>query len=83
MIAMLMASQALISPPFFAFSGMGSRKRKADYLSAVIQGYNKNYEPLTRFFIEALDRSVEGSVLDITKGPGRFSPLAPSKTLDS
>lgn len=82
-IAMLMASQASITPPFYAFAGKGSRKRKADYLSAVIQGYYKNYTPLTRFFVEALGRSVEGSVLDITKGPGRLRPRAPSNTLDS
>ena len=70
LIAMLMALQASEAPPYYGFTGRGSRKQWQRYLTAVIQGYNKNYEPLTRFFAEALGRWEEGWLLDLTSDAG-------------
>lgn len=51
----LMCLQAGLPQVSYAFVGRGSRRRKATYLHAVIQGYEQNYCPLADFFLEALD----------------------------
>jgi len=53
-LADLMAFQAGYAPPEYRFTGRGSRRVREQYLVAVIQGYQQNYEPLARFFEEAL-----------------------------
>ncbi len=53
-LADLMAFQAGYAPPEYRFTGRGSRKVREQYLAAVIQGYQQDYEPLARFFAEAL-----------------------------
>lgn len=53
----LMALQAGLGLPDYALSGRGSVERRKAYLSAVQHGYAQNYEPLTAFFITALERS--------------------------
>ena len=59
-LADIMAAQAGYPAPAYRFSGRGSKKRRADYLLAVQQGYVENYLPLARFFAEAiLRREVE------------------------
>lgn len=55
-LAGLMAAQAGLLPPEFALVGPGSRSRRAEYLAAVAQGYVCDYEALTRFFGDALER---------------------------
>jgi cell filamentation protein len=61
-LADIMAAQAGYPAPAYGFSGRGSKKRRADYLLAVQQGYVENYLPLARFFAEAIlrRREVEG-----------------------
>lgn len=58
-LADLMAAQAGYPAPAYGFSGRGSKKRRADYLLAVQQGYIENYLPLARFFAEAIFRRRE------------------------
>ena len=55
-LADIMATQAGYPAPAYGFSGRGSKKRRADYLLAVQQGYIENYLPLARFFEEAILR---------------------------
>lgn len=55
-IANLMAFQASQPPPYYGLTGKGSRSQKLRYLNAVQQGYIENYEPLIRFFTDAVDR---------------------------
>lgn len=55
-LADLMALQAGLATPDCGFTGKGSRLRKRRYLDAVSEGYSTNYEPLTEFFTEALER---------------------------
>ena len=52
----LMALQGGLAAPDYGFTGRGSRLRQRLYLEAVIEGYSANYEPLTAFFVEALER---------------------------
>lgn len=60
-LADIMAAQAGYPAPAYGFSGQGSKKRRADYLLAVQQGYLENYLPLARFFAAAiLRREAEG-----------------------
>jgi cell filamentation protein len=61
-LADIMAAQAGLPLPDYGFTGKGSRKRRAEYLAAVIEGYGQNYEPLTRFFIDALKRRLAESL---------------------
>jgi cell filamentation protein len=58
-LADIMAAQAGYPAPAYGFSGPGSKKRRAEYLLAVQQGYIENYLPLTRFFAEAILRRRE------------------------
>ena len=51
-----MAYQAGLPPPDYAFRGKGSAPRRTRYLRAVSQGYLREYEALTAFFAEALQR---------------------------
>jgi cell filamentation protein len=55
-LADLMAFQAGLPPPDYAFRGKGSVGRKAQYLRAVSLGYLREYEALATFFAEALRR---------------------------
>jgi cell filamentation protein len=58
-LADIMAAQAGYPTPAYGFSGRGTKKRRADYLLAVQQGYIQNYLPLARFFGEAILRRRE------------------------
>ncbi len=58
-LADIMAAQAGYPAPAYGFSGRGSKKRRADYLLAVQQGYIQNYLLLARFFGEAILRRRE------------------------
>ncbi len=55
-LADIMTAQAGYPAPAYGFSGRGSKKRRAEYLLAVQQGYIENYLPLARFFEEAVLR---------------------------
>jgi cell filamentation protein len=55
-LADLMAFQAGLPPPDYAFRGKGSVGRRMRYLQAVSQGYLREYEALATFFAEALQR---------------------------
>jgi cell filamentation protein len=55
-LADLMALQAGLPAPDYGFSGRGSTARRTDYLDAVKKGYMQDYEPLARFFEDALER---------------------------
>jgi cell filamentation protein len=52
----LMAFQAGLPAPDYGFIGRDAKKRRAAYLEAVRKGYLQDYEPLTTFFVEALER---------------------------
>jgi cell filamentation protein len=52
----LMAFQAGLPAPDYGFIGRDARKRRAAYLQAVRKGYFQDYESLTMFFVEALER---------------------------
>jgi len=52
----LMAFQAGLPAPAYGFAGRGSERRRRTYLKAVRAGYLQDYEPLTLFFMEALER---------------------------
>ena len=52
----LMALQAGLPTPDYGFVGHGAGKRRIAYLEAVKKGYVQDYEPLTAFFVEALQR---------------------------
>ncbi len=58
-LADIMAAQAGYPAPAYGFSRRGSKKRRAEYLRAVQQGYSENYLPLARFFEEAISRRRE------------------------
>jgi len=53
-LADIMAFQAGSAPPEYRFTGRGARQLRGKYLEAVSEGYVGNYEPLERFFEEAL-----------------------------
>jgi cell filamentation protein len=52
----LMAFQAGLPAPDYGFAGRGAERRRRAYLEAVRRGYVQDYEPLTVFFAEALER---------------------------
>lgn len=52
----LMAFQAGLPAPDYGFAGRGAERRRGAYLEAVRKGCVQNYEPLTVFFVEALER---------------------------
>jgi cell filamentation protein len=52
----LMAFQAGLPAPDYGFIGRDAKRKRAAYLEAVRKGYVQNYEPLTAFFVEALER---------------------------
>jgi len=54
----LMAMQAGLPAVDYGFRGKGSRLRRREYLQAVVSGYVKDYEPLTRFLAEAIERAL-------------------------
>jgi len=56
LLADLMALQAGLAAPKYPFEGRGNQAERAKYLWAVSEGYLMRYEPLTRFFVEALAR---------------------------
>lgn len=51
-----MALQAGLPAPDYGFVGRDAAKRRAVYLEAVRRGYVKDYDLLTVFFVEALER---------------------------
>lgn len=53
-LADIMAFQAGYAPPLYRFRGRGSTAVRKNYLSAVVRGYDRDYEPLARFFEEAV-----------------------------
>ena len=55
-LADLMALQAGLPLPQYRFSGRGGKARQAAYLRAVKAGYAQDYELLTGFFRDAIDR---------------------------
>lgn len=55
-LADIMAAQAGMPLPDYAFTGTGGVANRKKYLEAVMQGYRRDYEPLTCFFAEALER---------------------------
>jgi cell filamentation protein len=61
-LAALMAMQAGYAPPRFEFRGRGGRRNQSLYLEAVKRGYLQDYEALTGFFREAIERRLPGSV---------------------
>jgi len=50
-----MAFQADLPAPDYGFVGRDAQKRRVAYLEAVRQGYLQDYDPLTDFFVEALE----------------------------
>ncbi len=77
-IANIMFAQADMTLPNYGFTGIGSKKRREQYLEAVIRGYYKDYLRLTLFFEEALERGyAEDLMLPSALGE------APSNTDDS
>lgn len=60
-ISDLMALQAGLPLPDYGFVGQGARRRRAAYLTAVRKGYVQDYEPLTAFFVEALERRLRNA----------------------
>lgn len=59
-LADLMAIQAGLAPPHYRFAGRGSSGRFARYVVAVQKAYLRDYDPLTGFFAEALERRLGG-----------------------
>lgn len=55
-LADLMSLQAGLPAPLYSFGGRGGKDRRIEYLDAVRQGYARRYEPLARYFLEALER---------------------------
>lgn len=53
-LADVMAFQAGYAPPLYRFVGRGSTAVRKSYLSAVVRGYDRDYEPLARFFEAAI-----------------------------
>jgi cell filamentation protein len=52
----VMAFQASLLAPDYGFTSRDGKKRREVYLDAVREGYVQDYEPLTTFFVEALER---------------------------
>jgi len=52
-LADIMLAQADYPPPAYRFEGRGSKMIRAQYLNAVISGYDQKYDDLARFFLEA------------------------------
>jgi cell filamentation protein len=74
----IMLVQAGMTIPDYGFVGKGARKRREDYLAAVIKGYYRDYFDLSLFFEEALRRGYAADLsLDSERGD------APSKMDDS
>ncbi|MBI2843655.1 MAG: Fic family protein [Armatimonadetes bacterium] len=77
-LANIMFAQAGMTLPNYGFVGRGAKKRRSDYLSAVIKGYFQDYFDLVRFFERALERGYASDLsLDSDRGD------APSKMDDS
>lgn len=55
-LANLMASQ--VGLPLLDFSGITGRKRER-YFAAIRAGLDKNYEPMTKVFIDVIDQTIE------------------------
>lgn len=51
-----MAFQAGLPAPDYGFTGRNAKSRSAAYLEAVMRGYVRDYDRLTTFFAEALER---------------------------
>lgn len=60
-LAALMAMQAGYAPPLYEFRGRGAKRNQVCYLEAVKRGYVQDYDPLTDFFREALERRLRES----------------------
>jgi cell filamentation protein len=56
----LMAFQAGLPAPDYGFIGRSAKRRRAAYLQAVRDGYVKDYDLLTAFFVEGLERRLRG-----------------------
>ena len=56
-----MALQAGLPAPVYGFIGRGGRARQEGYLNAVKRGYLADYDLLTTFFADALNRAVEAA----------------------
>ena len=54
-----MAFQAGLPAPDYGFLGRNAIRRRTAYLEAVNKGYVQNYEPLTAFFVAALERRLD------------------------
>jgi Fic family protein len=59
-LADMMALQAGLPWPQYAFAGPGSRRERERYLEAVKQGYLLRFDALTDFFRAAIDRRLAG-----------------------
>lgn len=57
-LADLMAQQAGLPAPEYAFAGKGAIERRGKYLEAVKRGYAADYRLLVDFFVEALERAL-------------------------
>jgi cell filamentation protein len=60
-LADLMALQAGLPAPDYGFTGRGGKVRQREYLIAVGAGYVQDYEALTRFFLEAIERRLRAA----------------------
>lgn len=58
-LADLMSLQAGFPLPKYDFAGRGAKSRQENYLDAVKRGYLQDYEPLARFFAEAITRRLD------------------------
>lgn len=58
-LADLMALQAGLPAPAYFFEGKARASLRQSYLDAVVKGYLQDYEPLTRFFAEAIAARLE------------------------
>ena len=70
--------QAGMTIPDYGFIGRGAKKRRDEYLNAVIKGYYRDYSDLASFFEQSLARGYAADLsLDSERGE------APSKMDDS
>lgn len=58
-LADLMSLQAGFPLPKYNFAGRGANRRQENYLEAVKRGYLQDYEPLAKFFAEAITRRLD------------------------
>ena len=56
----LMVQQAGLPVPKHPFEGRGSDQGEKEYLEAMKRGYLTDYDLLTEFFVEAMERRLRG-----------------------